>query len=200
MIEICSRRDAAPVLFGRAASAAGAVRRLVRLNAKLCSPANNLRAREQRARQKHEERGCVPGRTGRASRTHLELIAPGLRRTRNKRAAWCDVRGGRRSTTMIVADALACGSAASGGQVASTNPGLRRFPVPVCATSTLTGEPLFRLAEAGAACRLPPMSCMQRVATCKRHDAAPVLFDRGASAPGQVRRLVRLNAKLRSRA
>jgi hypothetical protein len=30
-------------------------------------------------------------------------------------------------------------------------------------------------------------------ATCKRHDAAPVLFGRGASAPGTVRRLVGLN-------
>ena len=32
----CNRRDAAQVLFGRAASAAGKVRRLVRLNGKLC--------------------------------------------------------------------------------------------------------------------------------------------------------------------
>jgi len=32
--------------------------------------------------------------------------------------------------------------------------------------------------------------------TCKHRDAAPVLFDRGASAPGQVRRLAGLNAKL----
>ena len=62
--------------------------------------------------------------------------------------------------------------------------------------STLTGEPLFRLAEAGAARCLPPMSCMQRVAKCKQGDAAPVLFDRAASAADQVRRLVRLNAML----
>jgi len=33
-------------------------------------------------------------------------------------------------------------------------------------------------------------------ATCKRHDAAPVLFGRAASAAGKVRRLVGLNAKL----
>lgn len=33
-------------------------------------------------------------------------------------------------------------------------------------------------------------------ATCKRHDAAPVLFDRAASAAGAVRRLVCFNAKL----
>ncbi len=33
-------------------------------------------------------------------------------------------------------------------------------------------------------------------ARCKRHDAAPVLFGRGASAPGAVRRLDCLNAKL----
>ena len=32
----CNRRDAVPVLFGRAASAAGKLRRLVRLNGKLC--------------------------------------------------------------------------------------------------------------------------------------------------------------------
>jgi hypothetical protein len=38
------------------------------------------------------------------------------------------------------------------------------------------------------------MSCMQRVATCKQRDAAPVLFGRGASALDQVRRLVNLNA------
>jgi len=37
---------------------------------------------------------------------------------------------------------------------------------------------------------------MQRVATCKRHDAAPVLFGRAASAADQVRRLASLNAKL----
>ena len=34
------------------------------------------------------------------------------------------------------------------------------------------------------------------MATCKQRDAAPVLFDRGASAPGAVRRLDCLNAKL----
>jgi hypothetical protein len=67
-------------------------------------------------------------------------------------------------------------------------------------TSPLTGEPLFRLAEAGAARCLPSMSCPQRVVTCKQRDAAPVLFDRAASAAGKMRRLVRLNAKLRSRA
>jgi len=33
-------------------------------------------------------------------------------------------------------------------------------------------------------------------ATCKRRDAAPVLFDRAALAAGAVRRLVRLSEKL----
>ena len=33
-------------------------------------------------------------------------------------------------------------------------------------------------------------------ANCKRHDAAPIMFGRGASAPGEVRRLAGLNAKL----
>ena len=41
---------------------------------------------------------------------------------------------------------------------------------------------------------------MQRVATRKRHDAAPVLFGRAASAADPVRRLVSLNAKLAGRA
>ena len=34
------------------------------------------------------------------------------------------------------------------------------------------------------------------MANCKRHDAAPVLFGRAASAADQVRRLGSLNAKL----
>ena len=36
----------------------------------------------------------------------------------------------------------------------------------------------------------------RRDVNCKRHDAAPVLFGRAASAAGVVRRLVGLNAKL----
>ena len=61
-------------------------------------------------------------------------------------------------------------------------------------TSRLSCEPPFRLAAAGAARCLPPMNCMQRVATCKHRDAAPVLFDRGASAPGAVRAARQLRA------
>ena len=53
----------------------------------------------------------------------------------------------------------------------------------------LSCEPLFRLAAGRAAHCLPPMSCLQRVATCKQCVAAPVLFDRAASAAGAVRRL-----------
>ena len=52
----------------------------------------------------------------------------------------------------------------------------------------------FQARRSVAARCLPPMSCVQRVATCKQRDAALVLFDRGASAPDQVRRLVNLNA------
>jgi hypothetical protein len=54
----------------------------------------------------------------------------------------------------------------------------------------------FQARRSVAARCLPPMSCLQRVATCKQRDPAPVLFDRAASAADQVRRLVSLNAKL----
>ena len=54
----------------------------------------------------------------------------------------------------------------------------------------------FQARRSVAARCLPPMSCLQRVATRKQRDAAPVLFGRGASAPDHGRRLVNLNAKL----
>ena len=85
----CNRRDAAPVLFGRGASAPDAVRRLVRLNGKLGSRASNVRSREQCAREDRARRGaCSADRP--ASRTHLESGAHGLRRAAHR--AHCIVR------------------------------------------------------------------------------------------------------------
>ena len=43
------------------------------------------------------------------------------------------------------------------------------------------------------------MSCLQRVATCKQRDAAPVLFGRAASVADQVRRLGSLNGEVSPR-
>ena len=65
------------------------------------------------------------------------------------------------------------------------------FPPP---NSAVELRAAFQARRSVAARCLPPMSCVRRVATCKQRDAVPVLFDRGASAPDQVRRLVSLNA------
>jgi len=62
--------------------------------------------------------------------------------------------------------------------------------------STLSCEALFSLAAAGAARPLPRLTFYPAGVTCNGRDAAPVLFGRGASAPGAVRRLDCLNAKL----
>ena len=50
-------------------------------------------------------------------------------------------------------------------------------------------EPLFRLAAAGAARCLPRLKKFSAGVMCWQRDAAPVLFDRAASAAGAERRL-----------
>lgn len=62
--------------------------------------------------------------------------------------------------------------------------------------SRFSCEALFSLAAAGAAWRLPRLKNGSAGVTCKRHDAAPVLFGRGASAPGAERRLVSCEQQL----
>ncbi len=74
--------------------------------------------------------------------------------------------------------------------------GLRGFSVPVCATSAVKQRGAFqpRCGRSGVA--FAATNDHSAGANCKRHDAAPVLFGRAASAAGAVRRLDCLNAKL----
>ena len=167
----CSRRDAAPILFGRGASAPDAVRRLVRFNGELCGRGDNLTSREQHARAKRACRGTRARPIGRLQSVRLELIA--IRPTLNPLRACCIVRlaGRRRSTRRIPKDALASGSAASDVQNTESDVG----PTKVfgasprnalgvsCAASSACG--------AEAARRLPRMTCNAPSGVCNRRGA-----------------------------
>ena len=97
---------------------------------------------------------------------------------------------GGRSTTKSAQTALASGSAASSSHLTESE--VRPTMVSRASLRNVgrfSREPLFRLAAVGAARRLPRLKKASAGAICKRRDAAPVLFDRAASAAGPQRRL-----------
>ena len=195
----CKHRDAAPVLFGRAASAADQVRRLASLNAKLGGRGQSLSrlgaARAPKTFTTRSVRGQRP-----ASLMRLEMS--GHRRSRKAcvaraAGATCGPGGDPRRTG--VADALASGFAASHEQLTTREvaPTIN-FVVPSPPNYAVELRAAFQArsgAQRHAGCRNS-----RTIEICSRRDAAPVLFGRAASAADAVRRLVSLNAKLRSRA
>ena len=68
--------------------------------------------------------------------------------------------------------------------------------MPVCATFDVNPRAAFQARGRRSGVALAATNGLPAGANCKRHDAAPVLFGRAASAAGQVRRLGGLNAKL----